>query len=160
MAESEIAREVLRFTIETAVGGCEGRRALCYGQCIQRVANRIAMVVSRWLWMVGLRRYARGKRIALYWFRQGGFWGRGTTALRTPCTPWSQRSGLPLQDPVLWFWRLPAKTELPPAPTHTPAPKVFRERTVPCPAAKWSETTSFCYYSSLGGSAFKELLIA
>ena len=31
------------------------------GKCMQRVANCIVMVVSRWLWVVGLRRCARGK---------------------------------------------------------------------------------------------------
>ena len=33
-----------------------------WGNCIQRVANRIVMV-SRWFWVVGLRRCARGKCI-------------------------------------------------------------------------------------------------
>ena len=31
------------------------------GKCTQRVANRIVMVVSRWVWVVGLRPCARGK---------------------------------------------------------------------------------------------------
>ena len=33
------------------------------GKCIQRGANRSGMVVSRWLWVVGLQRCARGKCI-------------------------------------------------------------------------------------------------
>ena len=31
------------------------------GKCVQRIANRIVVVVSRWLWVVGLRPCARGK---------------------------------------------------------------------------------------------------
>ena len=38
-------------------------RRCARGKCIHRVANRMAMVVSRWLWVVGLRRFARGKCI-------------------------------------------------------------------------------------------------
>ena len=38
-----------------------GLRRCARGKCMQRVANRIVMVVSRWLWVVGLRRCARGK---------------------------------------------------------------------------------------------------
>ena len=38
-----------------------GLRRCARGKCIQRVANRIVVVVSRWLWVVGLRRFARGK---------------------------------------------------------------------------------------------------
>ena len=37
-----------------------GLRRCARGKCIQRVANRIVTVVSRWLWVVGLRRCARG----------------------------------------------------------------------------------------------------
>ena len=38
-----------------------GLRRCARGKYIQRVANRIVLVVSRWLWVVGLRRCARGK---------------------------------------------------------------------------------------------------
>ena len=31
------------------------------GKCTQRVANRIVMVVLRWVWVVGLRLCTRGK---------------------------------------------------------------------------------------------------
>ena len=40
-----------------------GLRSCARGKCIQRVANRIVMVVSRWFWVVGLRSCARGKCI-------------------------------------------------------------------------------------------------
>ena len=40
-----------------------GLRRCARGKCIQRVANRIVMVVSRWLWVVGWRRCARGKEL-------------------------------------------------------------------------------------------------
>ena len=40
--------------------GC-GLRRCARGKCTQRVANRIVMVVSRWVWVVGLRPCARGK---------------------------------------------------------------------------------------------------
>ena len=103
VSESKIVREMLCCTIETAVGGCEGRRCetavaamvaygrlwagivgsvrhwevesqvvkrnvmvasrWCWarGKCMQRVVNRIVMVVLRWVSVVGLRRCARGK---------------------------------------------------------------------------------------------------
>ena len=32
-----------------------GLRRCARGKCMQRVVNRIVMVVSRWLWVVGLR---------------------------------------------------------------------------------------------------------
>ena len=68
-SESKIAGQMLCFTIETVVGGREGRRFRTGGsqglrrcaKCIERVANRIVMLVSRWLWVAVLRRCARGK---------------------------------------------------------------------------------------------------
>ena len=36
-----------------------GLRRCARGKCIQRVANRLVMVASRCLWVVGLRRCAR-----------------------------------------------------------------------------------------------------
>ena len=81
VSESKIVRQMLCFTIETAVGGCEGRRCetagaamLAYGRLCSRIAGsvlhwemqshvikRIVTVVSRWPWVVGLRRCARGE---------------------------------------------------------------------------------------------------
>ena len=40
-----------------------GLRRCARGKCMQRVANRTVMVVSRWVWVVGLRCCARGKCI-------------------------------------------------------------------------------------------------
>ena len=81
-AESKMAREMLCFTIETALkrpwvgamsalaclgpqssGVSHGLRRCAGGKCIQRVASRLVMVVSRWLGVVGLRRCGRGKCI-------------------------------------------------------------------------------------------------
>ena len=42
-------------------------------KCIQRVGNRIVMVVSRWLWVVGLWRCAREKCIVMWCQGGGGF---------------------------------------------------------------------------------------
>ena len=42
-------------------GGSHGLRRCARRKCIQRVSNRIVMVASRWLWVVGLRRCDRGK---------------------------------------------------------------------------------------------------
>ena len=42
-------------------GGSHGLRRCARGKCIPRVANRIVVVESRWLWVVCLRRCAREK---------------------------------------------------------------------------------------------------
>ena len=42
-------------------GGSHALQRRARGKCIQTMANRIAMVVSRWLWVVAVRRCARGK---------------------------------------------------------------------------------------------------
>ena len=38
-----------------------GLQRCARGKCIQRVANRIVMVVSRWFWVVDLRRCATSR---------------------------------------------------------------------------------------------------
>ena len=38
-----------------------GLRRCARGKCMQRVANRILTVVLKWLWVVGLQHCARGK---------------------------------------------------------------------------------------------------
>ena len=38
-----------------------GLQRCARGKCIQRVANRIEMVVSRWFWVVDLRRCATSR---------------------------------------------------------------------------------------------------
>ena len=73
VSESKIVHEMLCFTKETAVGGCEGRRCETAGAAM--VANgrpcsptgkcreSLVMVVPSWFWVVGLWRCARGKCI-------------------------------------------------------------------------------------------------
>ena len=51
---------VLLGNLIEVVLGCGWWRC-ARGKCTQRVANRIVMVVSRWVWVVGLRLCARGK---------------------------------------------------------------------------------------------------
>ena len=71
VSESKIARKMLCFTIETAVGGCEGGRCetagaamLAYGrlwagivgsvrhwEVVVQVVKRNVMVASRWYWV-------------------------------------------------------------------------------------------------------------
>ena len=56
--------EVHSESCKSHCNGCVkvvGLRCCARGKCIERVANRIVMVVSRWLWVVGLRRCAREK---------------------------------------------------------------------------------------------------